>query len=247
MNIEELEKYASLRGLNLGQAEKDYYQNIILFVLYQKTGRELVFKGGTALSKCYGLPRFSEDLDFTAAEDADYLKLVESGLKNFGIEYSIKDEKKSAARKKCRLKLRGPLYKGSEKTLCSITLDFSLRESVLAQPALITIGRHMDVIPAFEAYAMAQEEILAEKVRAIMTRKSARDLYDIVFLLRNGAKPQKGLISAKLALFGLEFSQKAFLSHCRSLKFVWASELRSLVKNVPPFEEYIEEAKKIGV
>ena len=29
---EELRGYARLRGLNLGQAEKDYFQNIILFL-----------------------------------------------------------------------------------------------------------------------------------------------------------------------------------------------------------------------
>ena len=35
---EELREYARLRGLNLGQAEKDYFQNIILFILYQLYG-----------------------------------------------------------------------------------------------------------------------------------------------------------------------------------------------------------------
>ncbi len=244
MNIDELQKYAMLRGLNLGQAEKDYYQNIVLFVLYGKASKELVFKGGTALAKCYGLNRFSEDLDFTASEEADYLKPVEEGLSSFGIPHAVKDEKRGASSTKCRLKVEGPLYKGNEKTLCSITLDFSLREKVLAQPSIIAIGRHMDVIPAFDVYVMAQEEILAEKVRAIMARESARDLYDIVFLLRNGAKPDKKLINAKLALLDLEFGQKAFLSSCRSLKSVWASELGSLVKNVPSFEEYVEEAGK---
>lgn len=48
----------------MGQAEKDYFQEIILFILYREFGRELVFKGGTALTKCYGFDRFSEDLDF---------------------------------------------------------------------------------------------------------------------------------------------------------------------------------------
>ncbi len=45
MNIAQLQAYANQRGLNLGQAEKDYYQNLLLFALYQHVGKELVFKG----------------------------------------------------------------------------------------------------------------------------------------------------------------------------------------------------------
>jgi predicted nucleotidyltransferase component of viral defense system len=40
----ELEEYAKIRGLNLGQAEKDYLQTIMLFILYQKYGRELFLR-----------------------------------------------------------------------------------------------------------------------------------------------------------------------------------------------------------
>lgn len=53
---EELENYARMKNFNLGQAEKDYFQNILLFILFQYYGKTLVFKGGTAISKCYGSP-----------------------------------------------------------------------------------------------------------------------------------------------------------------------------------------------
>ncbi len=46
---EELKEYAKRRGLNLGQAEKDYFQNILLFILYQHYGKSLIFKGGIDL------------------------------------------------------------------------------------------------------------------------------------------------------------------------------------------------------
>ena len=61
---EELKEYAKATGLNLGQAEKDYFQNILLFIIYQAYSTGVIFKGGTALKKCFGLNRFSEDLDF---------------------------------------------------------------------------------------------------------------------------------------------------------------------------------------
>ncbi len=45
--------------------EKDYWVTFVLFTLYKnEIGKETVFKGGTSLSKCFGLiDRFSEDID----------------------------------------------------------------------------------------------------------------------------------------------------------------------------------------
>ncbi len=45
--------------------EKDYWVTFVLHTLYNNPlGKETVFKGGTALSKCFGLiDRFSEDID----------------------------------------------------------------------------------------------------------------------------------------------------------------------------------------
>lgn len=45
--------------------EKDYWVTFVLHTIFHhEIGKEAVFKGGTALSKCYGLiDRFSEDID----------------------------------------------------------------------------------------------------------------------------------------------------------------------------------------
>lgn len=45
--------------------EKDYWVTYVLFTIFNnKIGQETVFKGGTALSKCYKMiERFSEDID----------------------------------------------------------------------------------------------------------------------------------------------------------------------------------------
>ena len=245
MNMKELNKYAELKGLNLGQAEKDYYQNLILFIIYNKISKELIFKGGTALAKCYGLNRFSEDLDFTVAEKKDYIPILENGLKQFGLSYSIKNVMRAGDSEKYKIKIEGPLYRDSIKTLCSVTLDFSLREKVILNPLIKTIGYHMDIIPVFEVYVLREEEILAEKIRAIMMRRSARDVYDAVFLLRKGAKPEIKIVNKKLALANLEFDKKQFLLKCRALKGIWQSELSSLVKNVPEFNSYMKEIKHL--
>ena len=54
---------------NLYQKEKDYLQHIVLSRIFSRIGSEIIFKGGTSLQKCFGLDRFSEDLDFTASEN----------------------------------------------------------------------------------------------------------------------------------------------------------------------------------
>ena len=45
--------------------EKDYWVTYALYHIFKnQIGRETIFKGGTALSKCFGLiQRFSEDID----------------------------------------------------------------------------------------------------------------------------------------------------------------------------------------
>jgi len=45
--------------------EKDYWVTFALYTIFHHSiGKETIFKGGTALSKCFGLVnRFSEDVD----------------------------------------------------------------------------------------------------------------------------------------------------------------------------------------
>ena len=59
-------------GLSWEIIEKDYILSWVLagIAANKKLQNELIFKGGTALKKCYfGNYRFSEDLDFTAKEE----------------------------------------------------------------------------------------------------------------------------------------------------------------------------------
>lgn len=54
---------AENKGVDLGIIEKDYYVTVFLKSLVEKQP-QIIFKGGTSLSKCYKLiQRFSEDID----------------------------------------------------------------------------------------------------------------------------------------------------------------------------------------
>ena len=58
----------SQTGISQSIIEKDYYVTMILKLIHQSIP-EVVFKGGTALSKCFHLiDRFSEDIDITFSE-----------------------------------------------------------------------------------------------------------------------------------------------------------------------------------
>lgn len=231
----ELAEYAAIKKLNLGQAEKDYFQQIFLSILYGHFGKELVFKGGTALSKAYGLDRFSEDLDFTLSREEKIREILEEGIKRFYLEVEI-EEQKFQNSFSFTLRIKGPLYNGVRQSLCKIELDFSLRDKVVLEPKMVTIGRLLRELPPFEVIVMAKEEILAEKVRAIMTRTKARDVYDLWFLLQD-TKVDISLIQEKLMLVEKKYNFTEFQKHLHLKKDIWESELTFLVAKVPSFVE----------
>jgi len=63
-------EFATAAELNIQEIfiEKDYWVTYALHgIFHAPIGEETVFKGGTALSKCFGLmDRFSEDIDLVA-------------------------------------------------------------------------------------------------------------------------------------------------------------------------------------
>lgn len=63
--IEYVEIIANARGMSPAQVEKDYYVTLLLSELAKRLPN-LMFKGGTSLSKCHkAIERFSEDIDLT--------------------------------------------------------------------------------------------------------------------------------------------------------------------------------------
>jgi len=232
---DELKEYSRLFDLNLGQAEKFYFQDIILFILNQEYGKNMIFKGGTALRKCYGLDRFSEDLDFTCLIRID-IKELEIGLKRFAMDYEKEvSERKNDVRMIIRIK--GPLYTGIPQSYCRIQIDLSYRENITIEPNIKRIGMYIAEIPTFEISVMNEIEILAEKIRAIWTRSDAKDIYDLIFLLRKGIPFEKDLVNRKLDLYDSSWDREKFEEKLRIDKDDWKKELGPLLRNVPDYEE----------
>lgn len=237
---DELAGYRCAVGFsNLGQLEKDYLQHAFLASIYSVSSTEFVFKGGTALQKTCGLDRFSEDLDFTFNAEAPPAKFIDeaiTALKPF-TEALIASKKEQPASFTYRVKMKGPLYDGAERTMHSITLEINKREKILRKPRAIKVVPLYSDLRPYVAYVMAIEEMLAEKIRAILTRNKARDVYDLWFLLRKNTKCDLGLINKKLEYYALKFNFAEFRQSILEKQRVWKPELGVLLKGIPDFKE----------
>ncbi|MBU3957881.1 MAG: nucleotidyl transferase AbiEii/AbiGii toxin family protein [Nanoarchaeota archaeon] len=225
---EMLLEIAKKKGLtNREHMEKDYFQDLFLFHLYKKTNL-LIFKGGTCLYKIYGLPRFSEDLDFSVLGETDTEKLVNEVADKIGAEV------KNAKRTKNSLLIRLG-FKGILTSYNSLRIDISLKNEVFGYDVKNYVPPYIDLNP-FSLKVLNLKEMLAEKIHSILARDSARDLYDLFFLTRF-VEPDKEIIEKKLGLFGMKFDYKEFQKRINGLKSVWEAELKPFVlAELPGFE-----------
>ncbi len=246
LNKEELIKLKPSLGFNLGQAEKDYLQHLFLLFLSRHLKNELVFKGGTALQKAYGLNRFSEDLDFTLNTDTNIEEIIEKikkDIENFGFktEYKALSSKIS----KCyKLRIKGPLYDGTERSIAGLRIEISLRRDLfLKSDTREVIPVYQDLQP-YIILIMNAEEILAEKIRAVFQREKARDIYDIWFLLKKGIKIDYSLVKKKTEFYNIKFNKNNFFRKISKIKKIWGEELSGYISFIPDFKEVFKEIKK---
>jgi len=247
---QELQNLTRLTGFDLWQTEKDYLQHLFLFFLSKEMKRELVFKGGTALQKIYGLNRFSIDLDFTSTndEDGEIVKKVSKNMSDFGFDTKIsKTEKFRELSKTIAFKINGPLYDGTEKTLTTLRVEISLRKDLILEPEVKeTVPIYPDVKP-YLILVMRLEEIAAEKIRAILWRSKARDVYDLWFLIKKKVAVDFNLINKKLNYYDMKFDLEEFKKRLEEAKISWEGDLLQILTFVPEFEgvrkEIIEKIK----
>lgn len=243
----DLEGFARLRRLSLGNAEKDYLLDVALLSVSASTKNELVFKGGTCLYKFHKLPRFSEDLDFTATQNLDIEGTINALLADFarfGMVARLQERRTAHHSLSAAIRIEGPLFAGQAMTSAKISVDINLKSTVLLAPEALTYHSPYPEIPPFTLLCMKAEEILAEKMRALMTRTRARDLFDLHVLLKNGVALDPSLIGKKMEYYHEVFKVAYFTKRLTLFKTLWAKELRGFTQTLPPFDEvrsYVEE------
>jgi len=165
--------------------EKDYVLGWILVgVLRSSIGSKLVFKGGTALSKVY-FPRswrLSEDLDFTLRRVGDLVEMascIVSELPSLvrkvsGLSITFRDDPHVAGNEYLQLKVRfgGLIGAGTVKLEAT-------RENPIGPVSIRMLARSYRDYPAQKMSVYTIENIVAEKLRAMVERKRVKDYYDV--------------------------------------------------------------------
>ncbi|MEA2075390.1 MAG: nucleotidyl transferase AbiEii/AbiGii toxin family protein [Euryarchaeota archaeon] len=246
---EDLIRIARLNGLRAFQQEKHYIQTMVLRSIYSTTN-DLAFKGGTCLWLFHGLNRFSEDLDFTmrTGKEMELKNLpaeVEKDLELYGIDSEIRVINDNEISFSFRIGAKGPLFT-REIERSFVRIEISKRENIIKQLDVLELdANYMDILPFF-VVLMNKDEILAEKVRAILTRNRARDVYDLWFLLKKEARFDLNLINEKLKYYNRLFEKVVFMERVRGMEQYWESELKPLViGRLPHFEAVYRDVEEM--
>lgn len=220
--IETLSKKYQIDGFTV---MREFLQLLFLSYLYQnRKGGRIYFKGGTAIRLLFGSPRFSEDLDFSTPYDKKQIKQIIQELEET-IQKELPEAKilflysgKTGIR--YRVKYQPPDFKypmtskddisAFSNAVINIRLDFTIVkkvEQVVVSPLVTEFP--ITIFPLVSH--LSETEILAEKIRALVTRNKGRDLFDVWYLLEKGVLPDQKLVEIKFLENRAKFNKKRLI------------------------------------
>jgi len=213
---------------------REYLQIIILNSIYKhKLGRHFFFMGGTAMRFFYGMPRFSEDLDFNTnglkySQFEDVVKAVARNVSAEGL---------SVKHFQCR---RGKLFT-AEFVFDDVIKEYDISDSwglrlmikvEINKPRweLITESMVLSMYGYnFTAILMSKGNLLSEKICALFNRRMGRDIYDTLFMLKRKFPFNEKVFKANNIALPI---RKTLLEY---LKRIDKKELNRLARQVRPF------------
>lgn len=215
------------------QVEKDYLQDLLLYYIYASSSNELVLKGGTAFAKFYSSDRFSEDLDFVASKGTERPEefsksIIKTAVERLEYRHSYAEEPHSNefGTVVATILVEGPRFNRRSSTVQQIRFEISTKGKLyLGGAALPRNPIYADARP-YVALVMKREEILAEKIRALMSKKRKhreRDLYDLYFFMGKGTGIDRDLVHEKLSEAGIEPSTEEFMKAIDGVAKKWKS------------------------
>jgi predicted nucleotidyltransferase component of viral defense system len=193
-----LAKYPRRTDVEITHAMREVMQEVALAGLYRGGFFDkAAFYGGTCLRIFYGLPRFSEDLDFSllapdpAFSFAPYFKTLKSEFAALGFEVEVSEKHKTAATDitSAFLKKTSSVYdltvQGSRALKIKFEVDtdpplgFSTEQKLLLQPF------------SFYTQCFALPDLFAGKVHALLFRQwkqrvKGRDWFDFEWYVKRG-------------------------------------------------------------
>lgn len=215
-----LQKYSPKTALDYENALKEIIQEITLAGLARgHFFDKAAFYGGTALRIFYGLPRFSEDLDFTLLKPEPsfkldpYFKSVQQSLASFGFETEIEAIEKSDDRKVESAFLKANtqihLLKISSAQLLATQVHSSKVMSIKFEvdvTAPLDFETEIKVLPppiTATVKTLKTSSLFAGKMHAVLFRKwktrvKGRDFYDLLWYLGQGIPVNLSYLETKM-------------------------------------------------
>ncbi len=263
-------------GLPWDVLERDYLLSWVLAGIGQVESLRdtLVFKGGTALKKCYfGDYRFSEDLDFSGLKGVPTGDAMERAVREacatavqlldeyapveIAWERYTEKEPHPGGQEAFTIRARFPWQKQPQ---TRVMIETAVDEKILKPaPKRKIIHEYGEPLEA-EVRAYALEEIVAEKLRAILqhvkkleergwSRSRARDYYDLWRVLgtykdRMDLSDFSAFLRKKCAVRDVDFTSPDDFFQEPMLAYVdktWDQWLGPLVPGLPSFETVIGE------
>jgi len=237
--------------------ERDYCLAWFLVAMSkEKLGKRLVFKGGTAIKRCYkGDYRFSEDLDFTLVQETTLETIIKELEPVFvrirngsGITFRFEreDRHKHANSYTFFLSYEGPLPVTSAGK--EVKVDVTIREKIVFPIERRSVLRGYDEYTDLPTGAMLSvyslNEIAVEKMVAVMdrARNEPRDLYDLWYLVEDAHVELNHLKSAveeklKFREKKLEDVRGELAAKKVRLKKLWEIRLAQQMASLPEFDQ----------
>ncbi len=258
----ELSRQATENKVNERQIEKDYVLTWVLFGISNNEilKKALVFKGGTVLKKCYFNDyRFSEDLDFTLADES--LSHEQLGVRLQEVFNWVKEEAnitlqhrdngihEASGSSQFYIDYVGPLGGniGSRDIKVDITRGEKMEFPIEARDVFITYSDLPEESFSLQCYSLS--EVLIEKMAALMGRTEPRDLYDFWYLMevdRMKRKEHEIEFISKAKHKGQnpeEFAEKTLKKEA-VFKRDWDKKLANQIHDLPRFDDVMREIKR---
>ncbi|PIS33367.1 MAG: hypothetical protein COT38_05695 [Candidatus Omnitrophica bacterium CG08_land_8_20_14_0_20_41_16] len=228
----QVQKLAGNWQTTIDNVVREYFQQLFLSRLYEEKGSDgLLFKGGTALRIIWQSPRFSEDLDFTGVNITvkGIETLMEEALAKIemeGIQTEIIESKSTSGGYLAIFKFETTEYKSS------IQVEVSLRNGKKGVGTAVLI--QSDLVVPYTLIHLKEETLVAEKIRACLTRGKARDFYDLYFILRSRMAFKEAFIHDKqLKAKILKVVKSGKLDFKRELKAFLPVNQHMIIKGFP--------------
>lgn len=174
------ERLALELKIDVTQVVREYWEVVLLNRLFESTaGKDLLFKGGTALRLAYGSPRFSEDLDFSLTEDSigAAFKRLATGLVDRVAEADITDLAAKRWTYLCEIRIAEAYLARPFR----IKLEISRRPAAGYRSELRLITSPTTPLQALGRVATL-EQLYQDKQDCIASRAAPKDVFDLWFI-----------------------------------------------------------------